>query len=106
MSKTRTISVKDKINQEKNNTDALYGSAPITLNTNPSESAPTTTPSSTKTAAINNPQLVRKTYYYTQDLIKAISVVSALEGKDKSELVREILMESRLKEYIEKIKKL
>lgn len=88
--------------RDKINTDSLYGSAPVDVVV----VSPTPTTTSTKTAAVNNPKLVRKTYYYTTDLVKAISVVAALEGKDKSELVREILMDSRLKEYIEKIKNL
>ena len=73
----------------------------------PKPSSATPLDTKTKTTANNNPELVRKTYYYTNDLIKAISVVAALQGKDKSQLVREILMDSELiKEYIEKIKTL
>lgn len=100
-------SVKDKLNTEKTITDSLYSSGPVTIPTQTPETDSTTRSEKTKTAAINNPELVRKTYYYTNDLIKAISIVAALQGKDKSQLVREILMESELiKEYIEKIKTL
>lgn len=100
-------SVKDKLNSEKAVTDSLYSSDPVTTATQTTEVTPTAEAIPAKTAAINNPELVRKTYYYTNDLIKAISVVAALQDKDKSQLVREILMDSDLiKEYLEKIKTL
>lgn len=83
--------------------DVLFSSKTIDqVNTESIATAPVT-----KTTANNNPELVRKTYYYTPEIIKAVSVVAALQGKDKSQLVREILMDSELiKEYIEKIKTL
>lgn len=53
-----------------------------------------------KIAAYQDPELVRKTYYYTNQLIKAISLMAAVEEKDKSQVVRELLLDSRLKEYM------
>lgn len=96
----RPVSAKDKAKSKPVSTESLYNSNPVTPPTQTTE--PVAPPS--KTTASNNPELVRKTYYYTEDLIKAISIAAALEGKDKSQIVREVLMDSRLKEYIEKIK--
>ena len=106
MAKTRTHMQKDYIpNLNTLPTDSIYSSKPLNIESLSQENQ-NTSPQANKVSAASNPELVRKTYYYTNDLIKAISIVSALEGKDKSQLVREILLESRLKEYIEKIKSL
>lgn len=49
-----------------------------------------------------NDQLSQRSYYLTDELIKALALESALTGKDKSEIVREALehrLAERMKEY-------
>lgn len=51
---------------------------------------------------IKNLELKRQTYYLTEELIKSISLMSAYEDKEKSQIVREALEEYISKEYQDK----
>jgi len=49
-------------------------------------------------------KLTQKSYYLSDDQIKALALESAISGKDKSEIVREAL-EERLAERLKEIRK-
>lgn len=44
-------------------------------------------------------ELKRKTYYLTREQIDALDVMALLTGKDKSEIIRDILSKSELMNY-------
>jgi len=48
----------------------------------------------------NDPLFRRQTYYLDEDIIEAIREMSHQKRKEKSELVRELLRKSELKEYM------
>lgn len=45
---------------------------------------------------------VRGTYYLTEEILEAIRECAYIERKDKSEVIREILLDSKLKQYMPK----
>ena len=51
---------------------------------------------------IDNQEKRRQTYYLDEDIIEAIREMAHQQRKDKSELVRELLRNSALSEYINK----
>jgi len=51
-------------------------------------------------------QLKRQTYYITPVLIKALSLMAAFEGLDKSEIVRKSLQEFIPEKYLNQAKEL
>jgi len=86
----KRISFSQKHEATKSSTDDLFRK---TINTEINNSIEET---------IDNTEKRRQTYYLDEDIIEAIREMSHQQRKDKSELVRELLRNSALSQYITK----